>query len=119
MYADPQSVTIDTTPISLPRVSVGDRTAEYSNSDESVKLTTRHNTTKNGRVSRAVRLDIAKFASDPFISGNSRKVDSSYTLLINEPADASFTNEEHLANAKALLGWSSDANVTKLVAGES
>jgi hypothetical protein len=39
--------------------------------------------------------------------------------VIDEPDDAVFTNTELLNNSKGLLGWLSDANVTKVIAGES
>jgi len=119
MFSDPQSVTINTVANSLPRVSVGDRTATYTKDDETVSLSVAHTSTKSGRTRRQVRLDIKKIAADPFVANQSREVSCSCYLVIDEPSDAVFTNTELLNNTKGLIGWLSDANVTKVIAGES
>lgn len=119
MYLDPQSVTINTVASSLPRVSVGDHQASYTKDDESITLTISHLASRNGRVRRMVRLDVSKIASDPFITTQNREVSSSQYLVVDEPSDGAFTNTELLNNVKGLLGWLTDANVTKLLAGES
>jgi hypothetical protein len=119
LFSDPQTVTINTVANTLPRVSVGDRRASYVKDDETVTLSIAHAATNKGRVRRQVRLDLKKMASDPFIAGNQREVSCSIYLVIDEPDDAVFTNTELLNNSKGLLGWLSDANVTKVIAGES
>lgn len=119
MFADPQSVTIDAVAQSLPRVTVGDHSASYTKDDETVSLSISHQTTKAGRVRRLARLDIMKVAPDPFRPADSREVRASYQFVIDEPEDGAFSNTEGLANAKGLIGFLSDANVTKLLAGES
>lgn len=119
MFADPQSVTVDAVAQSLPRVSVGNHSASYTKDDETYTLTISHQPTKNGRTRRQVRLDRIKIAADPFVSGNSREVSTSTYLVVDEPSDGAFTNAELLAHAKGLIGWLSDANVTKVLAGES
>lgn len=119
MFVDPQSVTVSGVAKTLPRVSVGDRTARYAVDDDTLQLTMGHQTSRSGRVRRQVRLDYSKIAADPFSSTRSIPVSGSVYLVIDEPADGSYTNAELLANAKALLGWATDANVTKLLAGES
>jgi len=119
MFSDPQSVTINSVAQSLPRTSVGDRSAVYTKDDETVMLTISHTTTSRGRVRRMVRLDVSKVASDPFVANQSRKVSSSAYLVIDEPVDGAYTNAELLLNGKALVAWLSDANLTKVIAGES
>jgi len=66
-----------------------------------------------------VRLDTKKMSSDPFVPANSREVSQSVYLVVDEPEDGAFTNAELLASAKGLIAWLSDANVTKVLAGES
>jgi hypothetical protein len=119
MFADPQSITIDTVANTLPRVAVGDHSATYTKDDETLELTVSHLTSRNGRVRRMVRLDASKIASDPFVSGANRQVSSSTYLVVDEPSDGAYTNTELLNNVKGLVAWLSDANVTKLLAGES
>lgn len=119
MFSDPQSVTINAVAQSLPRTGVGDHTASYTKDDETITLNVSHTATSRGRVRRLVRLDVNKIASDPFVANTSRKVSSSYYVVIDEPSDGAFSNAELLANAKGLVGWMSDANLTKVIAGES
>jgi hypothetical protein len=119
MFADPQSVTINAVAQSLPRTSTEDSTSVYTKDDETVQLTIAQIPTSKGRVRRSVRVDVNKMATDPFTPANSRRVSMSATLVIDEPADAAFSNTEMLNNVKSLVGWSSDANLTKVIAGES
>jgi hypothetical protein len=119
MFSDPQSVTINAIANTLPRVAVGDRLATYTKDDETLSLSVAHTSTKSGRTRRQVRLDITKIAADPFVANQSRKVSCSAYLVIDEPSDAVFTNTELLNNVKGLIGWLTDANVTKVIAGES
>nr|UJQ85831.1 MAG: hypothetical protein 2 [Leviviridae sp.] len=119
MFADPQSVTINTVANSLPRVSVGDHSASYTKDDETLEMTISHLSSRNGRTRRMVRLDTTKVASDPFIAGNNREVSASTYLVVDEPSDSSFTNTELLNHVKGLVGWLTDANVSKVLAGES
>lgn len=119
MFTDPQSVTINAVANSLPRVSVGDHTASYTKDDETATMTISHSTSTKGRVRRVVRLDVNKIAADPFVPSTSRKVNQSVYLVLDEPRDGAYSNAELLANAKGLVGWLTDANLTKLIAGES
>lgn len=119
MFSDPQSITINTVANTLPRVAVGDRQASYSKDDDTLRLAISHAVSAKGRTRRMVRLDHSKIASDPFVNGNNRPVSSSAYLVVDEPSDGAYTNSELLENIKGLLGWLSDANVSKLLAGES
>lgn len=117
MFSDPQSVTVATVAKSLPRVSTEDHSSTYTKDDETYSLSISH--TEKNRVRRLVRLDFNKIAADPFTSGNSQKISGSTYLVIDEPPGARFTNQEILDNVKGLIGWCSDANLTKVIAGES
>lgn len=119
LFADPQSVTIDTVAKSLPRTSVGDRVAVYTKDDELLRLTISHQSTNKGRTMRMARLDVIKISADPFLPAQNREVTETIHIVINEPSDGAFTNAEGLSNAKGLLDWLSDANVAKVLAGES
>lgn len=119
MFTDPQSVIISSITKSLPRTDEGDRSGTYTLDDETIQLTISHMTTNKGRVRRCVRLDVNKLASDPFTANQSRKFDISAYLVLEEDEQPSFTNAEILANTKGLIGWLSDANLTKVIAGES
>lgn len=118
MFTDPQSVTVDSVANPLPRVSVGDRTATYANGDDSLVLTVSHTASNKGRTRRVARLDFTEISADPFLPQQNVKVSGSSYLVIDEPA-AGFTDAELLTFVKALRDWLSDANVTKMLAGES
>jgi len=98
---------------------VGDHSASYTKDDETVALSINHSGTGRNRTRRVARLDFNKVAADPFVANQSRKVSCSAYLVIDEPSDSAFTNTELLNNVKALIGWCSDANLTKVIAGES
>jgi len=119
VFADPQSVTVNAVAQSLPRVDEGDESATYQKDDETYGLLISHTTTKNGRRRHQVRLDNNKIATDPFTPANSRKVSLSGYFVIDEPEDGAYSNAEILLHMKGLIAWSSDANVTKVIAGES
>lgn len=118
MFVDPQTVTIDTVANSLPRVSTGDRTATYSNGDDTLSLTVSHVASNKGRVRRMVRLDFTEISADPFLPTQNVQVSGSCYLVIDEPPTG-FTDAELLAKVKGLRDWLNDANVTKVLAGES
>lgn len=118
MFVDPQSVTVDAVANSLPRVAVGDRTATYSNGDDSLTLTISHTASNRGRVRRVARLDFSEISADPFLPSQNLAVSGSAYLVIDEPLNG-FTDAELLTKVKALRDWLNDANVTKILAGES
>jgi hypothetical protein len=119
VFTDPQSVTVSSVAQTLPRVSTGDRSATYTKDDETYSLTISHTTTNRGRVRRLVRLDNAKVAVDPFVANQSRKFTASTYLVIEEPADGAYSNSELLAISKGFVAYLTDANLTKVIAGES
>lgn len=119
MFTDPQSVTVNAVAQSLPRTSTDNTSSSYTKDDETYALTISHIETKNNRIRHSVRLDFNEVAADPFVSGNSRKIEGSTYLIIDEPSNGEFTNANLLLKVKGLVGWLSDANVTKVLAGES
>lgn len=119
MFADPQSVTYNAVAQSLPRTEQSGQSASYTKDDETFQLQVSHQTTKNGRLRHLVRLDQNKVAADPFVAGISREAGASVQFVIDEPDGGQYTNAELLLLCKAAIGWMSDANVTKVLAGES
>lgn len=118
-FADPQSVTISGTPISLPRTSVGDDVSEYTSGDALNRLIASHEYGK--RVRRMVRFETSKVTSDPFRPSENVKVGMSNYVVFDLPP-AGYTAAEALAvwqGFKAQLAASSDLLITKLLGGES
>jgi len=116
MYSDPQSVTINSVAVSLPRVSVGTSEATYRSADETCQMRISHQAAK-GRKRRMVRLDQTVIAADPLTAENSSQKAGVY-LVIDEPIfgfdDASL---DFLTDA--LIAWLTSGNIAKLLGGES
>jgi hypothetical protein len=118
-FADPQSVTISGTPISLPRTSVGKDSSEYTSGDGLVALQASSQYAKRTR--RVIRLDHSKVTADPFRPSENVKVGTSMYLVFDIPP-AGYTAADIKAiydGFKTQLAASSDALITKLLGGES
>lgn len=118
-FSDPLSVTISGTPISLPRISVGDDTSEYQSGDGLTTVSASHNYGKRTR--RTVRIDTSKIAADVFKPAENVRVGMSLYLVFDLPP-AGYTPADALAvyqGYKGLITASSDAMITKLLGGES
>lgn len=116
MFADPQSVTINTVPVSLPRVLVGSGEATYRSADETVQMRISHQDSK-GRKRRMVRLDQTVIAADPLTAENASQKAGIY-LVVDEPSFG-FTDTQLDYLVDALIAWLSSANIAKILGGES
>jgi hypothetical protein len=116
LFTDPQSVTIDGSAHSMPRISTDGTKALYSEADETLKMTISHQESKN-RTRHMVRLDMRVVAADPLTAVNEYKSAGVY-LVIDEPefgfADADLDNI-----VQGFTTWLTTANVLKVVANES
>jgi len=118
-FADPQTLTISGTAISLPRVSVGEDESEYMSGDGLSKLTASH--TYGKRTRRMLRFDTSKITADPFKSTENVKVSMSCYMVFDVPP-AGYTPVEALAvyaGFKNQFSATSDLLITKLLGGES
>jgi len=119
VLADPQSVTISGTAISLPKTDDRPQTNVYSSFADGVTLFgTQRVTGKDNRRRATVSLQKEKIAADALTAVNQR-VASSVTVSFSFPAG--FTTTEVEAQAAALITWltaSTNANLKKILAGE-
>lgn len=118
-FTDPVSVTISGTPISLPRVSVGDDKSEYMSGDGLVLVTASHQ--YGNRTRRMLRIDTNKITADPFRPSENVKVGMANYIVFDLPP-AGYTAAEAKAvydGFKAMFSASTDAMITKLLGGES
>lgn len=116
MYADPQSVTINTVPVSLPRVNIGNNEATYKSADEQVQMRIAHQESK-GRKRHMVRLDKTVIAADPLTAENAAQRAGVY-LVVDEPSFG-FDDTALDFQVDALIDWLTSANIAKLLGGES
>jgi hypothetical protein len=116
MFADPQSVTVNAVAESMPRISTGDRTSTYRTSDGEFKLLISHS--EGSRNRRTVRLTQEIVAEDPFTTGTNRSyVQHAYVVLDAPKVGFTITQQDNLA--QGLVDYLSDANIDKVIAGES
>lgn len=115
-FSDPQSVTINAVPVSLPRVSIGTSEATYRAADETVQLRISHQAAKS-RKRRMVRLDQTVIAADPLTSENASQKAGIY-LVVDEPSFG-FTDAQLDYLVDALVAWLTSGNIAKLLGGES
>jgi hypothetical protein len=118
MLADPQSVTISGSAISLPRTSSGVNSGVYTSNDGSVKLSVSHQYGK--RIRRTVRLEHSKIAPDPLAAANTKYSMTSYIVL--DVPTVGYTVAEAKAvwdGFAAALAASTGALVSKVLGGEN
>ncbi len=118
-FADPQSVTVSGTAISMPRVSSSTNAGSFQSNDGNTKLSV--SSTYGTRNRRMIRLDSTKVAADPLISGANNYYGMSTYLVVDTPK-VGFTVAEAKAVVDALVAYltaSTGAQVTKLLGGEN
>jgi len=116
---DPQSITINGTTTSLPRVSSKNPGGgTYRSGDELIEVNIR--TLYGSRVRHQINLIVQKFTTDPYKPAENRKVEGSVNLSLNYP-NVGFTAAEkmyHYKGLEGLLNAGSYADLVKLVGGE-
>lgn len=118
-FTDPQSVTIDGTAYSLPRVSSNTNSGAFSTNDGTVDLSVNHNYGKRTR--HQVRLDFEKIAPDPLQPANNSKYSMSAYLVVDVPVVGFSVAEQQkiVAGLTKFLTDASGARVTQLLGGEN
>lgn len=118
-YADPQSVTIAGVATSLPRTSSGTNSGTFTSNDGLVRLSVSHAYGKRQR--RIIRLEHAKVAADPFVSGQNTKYSMTTYIVVDVPTSGyTVAQQKEVVDAfAAYLTASTGANVTKLLGGEN
>jgi len=117
-YADPQSVTISGTALSLARTGAGASSGQFNTADGAAVLKVSHAIGKRSR--RTVRLEHSKIAADPLTAANTKFSMTAY-VVIDVPS-VGYTVAEAQAVVAGLSKWLTDtsgSNVTKLLGGEN
>lgn len=116
-FTDPQSITINAVPYSLPRTA-SSPSGVFTNPEQTVKVTVSHQTGRRTR--RALRVDFSKIASDPLTAENA-EFSMSATLVVDIPnRGLTVTEQKQVVDGlTAYLTASSGASVTRLLGGES
>lgn len=118
MYSDPQSVTVNGSAKTLPRVSATNTKGRYITADGLFTLEIQQNQSAN-RFRREARLTQKKVATDP-ISAMNKEVSTSVMIIVDEPKWG-FDDTELAFLTNAITAWFAAAsNVArdKLFGGE-
>lgn len=118
-YSEPQSLTINSTAISLPRVFGPDGVGTFRNYDAKTTLKIQH--AYGRRTRRTASVDFAKITTDPLVSTTNVLSSMTFRVVLDTP-NQGLSATEQVDVANALLVWltaSSNANLKKLVAGEN
>nr|QDH88109.1 MAG: hypothetical protein H4Bulk47327_000002 [Leviviridae sp.] len=118
-FADPQSVTVSGTAISLPRTSSGPNTGTFTSADGLTQLTVSHAYGKRYR--RQLRLTSSKISADPLVPSQNVRSSMSCYMVVDVPVNGyTVTEEKALVDALvAYLQASTGARVTQLLGGEN
>lgn len=119
MFADPQTVTINGTAITLNRTSAGKLTGGFESADGLTDIEISHD--RKRRTRHTIRLHSKKSVTDPLVPANSVPVDMSVRLTIDVPPFG-YTSDEQLKVVQGLTKFLTDgtaAAVVKIIGNES
>lgn len=117
--ADPQSITINSVAISLPRISSGINSGSFASNDGLVQESTSHQYGKRTR--HLFRVDHSKVAADPFVPSQNAKYSMSVYMVCDVPPTGYTVAEQKqvIDGLIAQLNASSGALITKILGGEN
>jgi len=118
-YADPQSVTVNGTAVSLPRTSAGTNAGSFTSSDGLYQLGVA--STYGRRIRRTISLSQSKVSADPLVPSQNVRNNMRCYLVVDTPVNG-FTNTEakYLVDAlTAYLTAGTGSKVTQLLGGEN
>lgn len=117
MFADPQSITVNSVAQSLPAISRNTDSSLYRKDDGSYQMVVSHQF-KPTRNRFTVRLTAEKIAADPLASANNQVYSSSVYLVMDKPV-AGYSNTEIQQLTSALVAWLTVGNIAKVLGGET
>lgn len=117
--ATPQSVTINSVAVSLPRIGQGLNSGVFSSNDGLVKETVSHQVGK--RIRHMFRIDHNKVAADPFQTGINQKYSMSAYLVVDVPTVGYTVAEQKqvIDGFIAQMNASSGAVITQVLGNET
>lgn len=119
-YSDPQSVTINSIAIPLPRTLTGTTVGQFVSADRNTTLTVDPRSTAKRR-RNTVRLNQQKVTADPLVSTTNVRVGDMVSFTIDRPFEG-YSDAEVLLQASGLIAWltaGTNANLKSLIAGEN
>lgn len=118
MFADPQTITIDTVAQTLNRTGSTENGGRFATSNRSHRLDVNHQYGK--RVRHQIKLQFDTLTANPLISGQNVSQSMSTYLVVDLPAGYDTVAAKKVVDGFiAYLAATSGAQVTKLLGGES
>lgn len=120
-FSDPQSITIDGTTHSLPRILTGTSLGKFVSADASKQVELLP-TAGKGRRNLISRLRFSKVVADPLVTTTNVRVGGICVFSVNVPTDGSYTDDDILKEAVGFIAWltaGTNANLKRLIAGEN
>lgn len=114
--ADPQQITVDTTPVDLARIGQSLNEGKFKDGSGEYSLSVTH--TQNSRYRHSAQLRWDDVVSNPLVPDQNVAVFASVGLTINAPKNG-LSNAQVAELADAFVAWLTPATVAKLIAGES
>lgn len=114
--ADPQSVTISGSAVSMPRTGSALNEGIFQAADGSVIFTVRHDTSRRTR--HIVKLQKSLIVADPLFPSQNQTVSYSAAITLDHPKNGVIAADV-AALGKALVAWATDPNLAKVVGSES
>lgn len=118
MFADPQSVTYATVAKSLAAISRGDLQSDYKLNDSGVVYTLSLSHQFKARTRVVARLRRDSFSADPLVPTQNILASMTGTLTLDFP-QIGLVPADVQSLAKALRDWATDANLLRLIGGET
>lgn len=115
-FADPQSVTISGTPVSLPRTGLALDEGKFTDAAGQVSLTALHSSSRRTR--HTIKLQKSIIVADPLVPAQNQNVSFSAHLVIDMPKNG-VSVADAVALSDALIAWCTSPNITKLAGSES
>jgi len=117
MFADPQTVTVNSVAKVMPRVTSNGKSSTYALADGTFILNISHQNTKDGRVRSMVRIDQKAIVPDPLTSVNDYETLGFYVVVDRPSAGFSSTDVNNLITG--LKTWLDSTAVGKVFGQES
>lgn len=115
-FADPQSITINGTAVSLPRTKFGP-TGEFTSADQQYSLRIMPTSTKS-RARRELRIVHNQVVVDPLASDRSIPISSSVYVVVDTPLVGESTTNVALLLTSLKDYLAAAGNITRVVNGE-
>lgn len=115
-FTDPQSITINSAAVSMPRVESAGMKSIYRDATDEHTLTISHQKTGKKRTRHSVRIDVRDIVANPLTAENDYEEISLY-IVIDEP-DYGFEDTDIQAILTGFLAWFTSGNVLKVLGKE-